>query len=263
MNSLLENGIMPYIERAFAGQFAEIPPVLYDPEESIPGITSNAQPKRWTKGVIYPIKNLIGEIQQIVLVHEDITNQILAEEKIKTSEARYRSLLENANDIIYSHDLQGKYLSINSAGEKITGYSQKEILSGMNITQIIVPEHLGLAKKMTERKLSDPDLPTVYEIDIFTKEGRRLTLEVNTRISYEAGKAVAVEGVARDVTGRKSIEREKIQLAEQIEKQRKTSSGNGFKRSRRSLGSLGRAGRRDAAYGFCQRLCRADARLQR
>jgi PAS domain-containing protein len=167
---LVENGIMPYIERAFAGQFAEIPPVLYDPEESIPGITSNAQPKRWTKGVIYPIKNLIGEIQQIVLVHEDITNQILAEEKIKTSEARYRSLLENANDIIYSHDLQGKYLSINSAGEKITGYSQKEILSGMNITQIIVPEHLGLAKKMTERKLSDPDLPTVYEIDIFTKK---------------------------------------------------------------------------------------------
>ena len=89
---LVKNGVMPYIKRAFAGQFAEIPPILYDPEETIPGVTSHAQPKRWTKAVIYPIKNSDGEVQEVVLVHEDITDQMLAEEKIKSSESRYSCL---------------------------------------------------------------------------------------------------------------------------------------------------------------------------
>jgi hypothetical protein len=339
---LIKNGAMTHIKRAFSGEFAEIPPILYDPNETLPNLTAHTEPQRWTKAVIYPIKNSDGIIQEVVLVHEDITNQILAEEKIKASESRYRllfetnldgimivdnngkyidvneslchilktprekligshfseymlgeriadaqkaftaleekgffrgdfpmragdgsvveltwssranfmpglhvcmardvterkqaeealrvseeryrELLENANDIIYSHDLQGKYLTINKAGEKITGYKQEEVLSGMSITQIIVPEHLELAKKMTERKLLEPDIPTVYEIDIFAKDGRRLTLEVSTRISYEAGKAVAVEGIARDITERKRTEKEKSQLTAQVEKQRK------------------------------------------
>jgi PAS domain S-box-containing protein len=152
-------------------------------------------------------------------MHQDITNQILVEEKIKASESRYRNLLENANDIIYSHDLQGKYLSINNAGEKITGYSREDILGGMNMTQIVAPEHLEMAKKMIERKFYNSS-PTVYELDIFARDGRRLTLEVSTRLSSSDGQPT-IEGIARDITERKQAEREKLQLAEQVEKQRK------------------------------------------
>jgi PAS domain S-box-containing protein len=150
----------------------------------------------------------------------DVTESKLAGEALRESEARYRSLLENANDIIYSHDLAGNYLSINRAGEIITGYSRDEVLGGLNIAQLVAPEHLALAKEMTARKLKDPQ-PTVYEIDIINKEGRRRTLEVSTRISYNNGMPIAVEGVARDVTERKRVEMEKAQLAEQIESQRK------------------------------------------
>src|SRR5215210_7326632 len=46
---LVENGVMPYIRRAFAGEAAEIPPVLYDPNATIPNVTSHAEPQRWTK----------------------------------------------------------------------------------------------------------------------------------------------------------------------------------------------------------------------
>jgi len=85
---LVKNGVMPYIKQAFAGKLAEIPPVLYDLSEAISGVTSYAQPQRWTKAIIYPIKNSDGEVQEVVLMHEDITNQILAEEKTKASESR-------------------------------------------------------------------------------------------------------------------------------------------------------------------------------
>ncbi len=201
---LEKNGLMPYIKGAFNGQFAEIPPVLYDPDKTIPNITRYAEPKRWTKAIIYPIKNSDGQVQEVILIHEDITAQKQAEEKIKASELRYFNLLENASDIIYSHDLQGNCLSINSAGEKITGYSLEE-LKKMNIAQVIAPEHLELAKRMTERK-SHNKTPTVYELDIITKDGRRLTLEINTRISLNKGQPLAVEGIARNITERKLTE---------------------------------------------------------
>lgn len=137
-----------------------------------------------------------------------------------SDEEKYRSLLENANDIIYSHDLQGNYLTINRACEEVTGYTRKEILGGLNISQVVVPEHHERAKQMTLRKLTDPS-PTVYEVDIFTKDRRRLTLEVSTRIAFRDGQPVAVEGIARDITERKRIEREREELLEREQQARR------------------------------------------
>jgi PAS domain S-box-containing protein len=136
-----------------------------------------------------------------------------------SDEEKYRSLLENANDIIYSHDLQGNYLTINRACEEVTGYTRKEILGGLNISQVVVPEHRELAREMTLRKLADPS-PTVYEVDIFTKDRRRLTLEVSTRIAFRDGQPVAVEGIARDITERKRIERAREELLEREQQAR-------------------------------------------
>jgi PAS domain S-box-containing protein len=149
--------------------------------------------------------------RRLLGVNIDITDRKLVEEELRRSEERYRSLLENANDIIYSHDLAGNYLAINKACEEITGYTRHEILNGLNIAQVVAPDHLELAKRMTEQKLRDPS-PTVYEVDILTKDRRRLTLEVSTRISYRDGRPVAVEGIARDVTERRRAEEERRQL---------------------------------------------------
>src|SRR5215211_5207204 len=91
---------------------------------------------------------------------------------LRESDERYRSLLENANDIVYSHDLRGNYLAINRAGAEITGYTREEILGGLNIAQVVAPEHVELARRMTAEKLRDPSQPTVYEIDIISRDGR-------------------------------------------------------------------------------------------
>ena len=213
---LIAKGVMPFIRKAFEGTASEIPAILYDPEETIPQATANKEPRRWVRAFIYPVKDEEGRVREVVLTHEDITERKLMEEELKHSEEKYRNLLENANDIIYSHDLAGNYLAINRAGEVITGYTREEILGGLNIAQVVAPEHLEVAREMTMRKLSDPS-PTVYAVDIIARDGRRLTVEVSTRISYLDGKPVAVEGIARDVTERKRAEVELQRSRNQIE----------------------------------------------
>ncbi len=165
----------------------------------------------------YFINNLVGAVEGGRLLRawgtqRDATAMKEAEAEMRRGEERYRSLLENANDIVYSHDLEGKYLAINRAGERITGYTREEILGGLNIAQVVAPEHLALARRMTEEKLRDPSKPTVYTVDIIARDGTRLTIEVSTRIAFDGGRPVAVEGIARDVTERvrAAVERERL-----------------------------------------------------
>ena len=128
------------------------------------------------------------------------------EKALRLSKNHYRKLLDNANDLFYTTDLQGNFTSFNKAGEKITGYPRDEAFS-KNIADVIAPEYLELAREMTVRKLQG--LPTTtYELEILTKNDRRITMEVSTRLIYEANQPIGVQGVARDVTDRKRAEAE-------------------------------------------------------
>ncbi len=123
------------------------------------------------------------------------------------SEQALRELLENANDIIYTQDLNGNFTSVNKAAERITGYSRQEALR-MNMADIVVPEDREMARSFTARKLAGEVLDRPYEVDIRTKEGKRLSVEVSTRLIVRDGKPVGVQGIARDITDRKRAEQD-------------------------------------------------------
>jgi len=142
----------------------------------------------------------------------DLTERKQAEVALRQSEERYRDMVENAHDIIYSHDLQGNYTSINKAGEQITGYTRDEALQ-LNLTQTIAPECLDKVLDMLKRKLAG-EKGAAYEIDILAKDGRHITVEVNTKFVIQDGVPVAVTGIARDVTERKQME-EALRVSEE------------------------------------------------
>jgi len=137
-------------------------------------------------------------------IGRDITDRKLAEETSRKNEERYRDLFENANDLIYTHDLEGNFTSLNRAGERITGYSRDEALK-MNIVQVVAPEFLDAARTMTARKMEE-DLSTTYELEIITKKGERVILELSTRLIVSDGLPIGVQGIGRDITERRQAE---------------------------------------------------------
>ena len=139
-----------------------------------------------------------------VMLEREIAARRQAEEALRASAVRYRELFENANDILYTHDLQGNFTALNRMGEQLTGYSREDILA-MNISQIAAPEHLELARQMITRQLAGSPA-TMYEVDIITRGGQRRTLEVSTQLISQAGIALGMQGIARDITERKRLE---------------------------------------------------------
>lgn len=94
---LVEKGIMPYIQRAFAGEATAIPPILYDPEETIPNRSKHHNTGRWTQAIMYPVKDSQGRLREVVLIHEDITEKRLAEDALRRSEERLKRSIQETH----------------------------------------------------------------------------------------------------------------------------------------------------------------------
>lgn len=123
---------------------------------------------------------------------------------LRESEERYRELFENAKDALYVHDLEGTYLKINRAAEKLSGYSRDEIV-GHNFTEFVAREHIKYVRSRFCKKLAKRG-ETTYEVTVLAKDGRRVPVEVSSRAIYENGKIVGVQGMARDITERKAAQ---------------------------------------------------------
>jgi len=147
-------------------------------------------------------------------VVRDVTERKRAEAARGATETRYQELFDNANDIIYTCDLEGRFTSLNLMAERLIGYKREDVLK-MDIGQIVAPEHLKLVRQtIADMVANNTDTPP-YEIEIICKDGRRLPVEINTRLIYENGRPVGIQGIARDMSERKRDERIRQRLSRQ------------------------------------------------
>jgi two-component system cell cycle sensor histidine kinase/response regulator CckA len=125
-------------------------------------------------------------------------------------EQRYRSLIENANDIVFTLDLAGRFTSLNRAGEALTGYPREQI-AGRPLVGLVLPEQAEpVAHQLAAVQSAAVSPPS--EMTVVTKDGRHLVLEVNARLIEEEGTPLGVQGIARDITQRKQAEAARAQL---------------------------------------------------
>lgn len=137
-----------------------------------------------------------------------------SEAALRKSEERYRELFENANDMVFTLDLEGNLVSLNKAGERITGYSREEA-QNKSVTKCFKPELLAQTQQMLFGELAG-EPRREYETEIIRKDGREVALEVSSRLIYENDKPIAVQGIARDITNRKELE-EQLRQSQKME----------------------------------------------
>ncbi|RPI09479.1 MAG: sensor domain-containing diguanylate cyclase, partial [Acidobacteriales bacterium] len=109
---------------------------------------------------------------------------------------RYLDLIENTDEIVYTHDLEGNFTSVSRAIQPTTGYSREEVLR-MNLSDLLAPESVGLSRRMVEQKLGSGS-PTTYEVAVKRKDGRRVALEVTSRLLFQMGRPSGVLCLVRE-----------------------------------------------------------------
>jgi PAS domain S-box-containing protein len=133
-------------------------------------------------------------------------------EREASLEARYRELVENANDIIFTCDLDGQMTSLNRSGERTTGYTRAEA-SHMKVYDFLPLNDRERSQERVRRELAG-DKYGVREVEIVSKQGERKDLEVVIQLNYQGPTPVGIQGIARDITARKRAERELVQAKE-------------------------------------------------
>lgn len=113
---------------------------------------------------------------------------------------RYRDLLENAIDLVYTRDRRGNFTSVNNTMVQVLGYTREELLR-MSILDVVAPELRDTVRKAFNTA-EDGKTPAEAELQLIRKNGSRLAVEVRSRPLYQEGNWVGAQGIARDITER-------------------------------------------------------------
>ncbi|HMJ25136.1 MAG TPA: PAS domain S-box protein [Pyrinomonadaceae bacterium] len=105
-----------------------------------------------------------------------------------------QELAERAGEVTYAYDLEGNFTFLNEEGERLSGYSCEEARQ-MNIAELLDP---GVGEQIHQQLLrgTRERVGKVYEVDIIAKDGRRVPLEVSTRIVSREGQPIEIQGIA-------------------------------------------------------------------
>ena len=137
-----------------------------------------------------------------------IRQQLEVEARLKE---RYEDLYANANDMIYMHDLSGRFTSLNLAGERLLG-RKRDFVTQRSLLEFVVEEQRLPASQWLDQ-IVDGTAPATMEWDFVNASGGRVRLEISTRLIEREGRHVEVEGIARDVTGHRRLEKEILEIS--------------------------------------------------
>jgi two-component system, cell cycle sensor histidine kinase and response regulator CckA len=158
----------------------------------------------WLSTSKVPLHSSDGEIFGILGVYEDITERKLAEDRLIRSEQKFRSILDQAAEVILLHDLQGRFLDVNQQACRSLGYSKEELLT-MNFSDID-PEAIAGGAYQLWASIAEGKRFT-FESRLKCKDGSIFPVEVSLG-PIEVEEETLVLGISRDVTERNRSEQE-------------------------------------------------------
>ena len=136
----------------------------------------------------------------------DITERKRAEEQLRESEERFRTMAEDANaSIAIIQD--NRFAYANPETEQITGYTRDELLSMDDFTQVFAPEYRDVIGQRSQKRMSGEPVPSRYEAKIRSKSGEERWMEFSPVVFQYRGRPASA-AIAIDITERKRAEEE-------------------------------------------------------
>jgi two-component system sensor histidine kinase UhpB len=149
-----------------------------------------------------------------------VTNARLYED-LQRSEARYRFLVDNSPDIVWSVDGEGRFTFFSDSLEQRTGWKPEEMV-GRHFSEFTAPESLPIAEAAWQRMQKDPQHEERIRIELPLKDGRHAPVEIAMTSTVADGRFDGAHGAVRDVSERERLEtdlrRQAAQLAASAER---------------------------------------------
>ena len=118
---------------------------------------------------------------------------------------RYRDIVENASDLIFTVDLDDRITSVNAAFERALGRSRSDLL-GRPLSSVVMPAWHGQLRDATSAKLRRGPNATVYDLELLAEDGHPVPVEVSSWVVVEDGQPRAVQAICRDMSERNAAE---------------------------------------------------------
>ena len=150
---------------------------------------------------VFPIRSKSGEILRFVGIARDISERKEFEEALRVSEERFRSLVENAKDVIYSMTPSGEFSYLSPQFSETLGYDTSEFL-GKSVVSLLHPDDKEEAIQWLEAEIKEEGTGGGgYEFRMLHKDGSTRWFIENGSIIYdEDGKILEIIGIVHDIT---------------------------------------------------------------
>jgi PAS domain S-box-containing protein len=174
-------------------------------------------------GIAADITDSKGAEELLWTQHEQLERDFATRtEQLRRAEKKYRSLVENAGDPIYSISPQGEIISLNEAWERTTGHPREQWV-GAAFGPLVHPDDGELTERSFLAALAGE--PCVYEARYQAANGKYRLAEHSLAPQLDAdGRVTEVIGVARDITDRRKMQREQRQFEERMQQIQKLES---------------------------------------
>jgi len=135
-------------------------------------------------------------------------------ESLQQSEARYRALVDEARDAIFTLSTKGLLLSLNPVFESTLGWPREEWLNKPFVSLVLLEDRTVAQSKFNQAMRGER--PPAFELRLNTKGGKQVVVEFTISPRREHDRIVAVVGVGRDVTRRRQLEQQ-LQQSRRLE----------------------------------------------
>jgi len=138
-------------------------------------------------------------------IARDISDRKKTEEEMQESKSRYQALFDRSLDCVFIHDFKGNFIDGNKAALEMMGYTRKE-LSSLKINDIIDKDQFPAADRVRKELQKTGQQKGISVFRLKHKDGSIVDVETKSSVIYRQGKPYAIQGIARNITGRKKME---------------------------------------------------------